>query len=163
MAWLVSWSELQQTVHNTQYPQHWPPAGRVLLKPIFNSALNCCSSLPPSSLHTGHWPHILHGGRKVSGVGIRVHQYCHRYGDHLLKRLVSKDLCQSLQVCLQFSVPNRSGEWKIYLNFKIPNFFWIFESWTQPGAWHDCTFLIMESLRHNPCEITHKISAHLGH
>ena len=53
MGWLVSWSELQQTVHNTQYLQHWPPAGRVLLKPIFNSALNCCSSLPPSSLHTG--------------------------------------------------------------------------------------------------------------
>ena len=40
--------------YTAQYPQHWPPlAGRVLLKPIFNSALNCCPSLPPSSLHTG--------------------------------------------------------------------------------------------------------------
>ena len=157
MAWLVSWSELQQTTISTALA-----ASRTC--PLEANFQLCPQLLLLSAtLFTSHWPHILHGGRKVSGVGVRVHQYCHRYGDHLLKRLVSKDLCQSLQVCLQFSVPNRSGEWKIYLNFKIPNFFWIFESWTQPGAWHDCTFLIMESVRHDPYEVTHKTSAHLGH
>ena len=39
--------------------------------------------------------------------------------------------------------------------------FWILDS-----SWslrHDCTFLVMKSLRHNPYEVTHKISAHLGH
>ena len=50
----TSYNIQYQVQHNTQYLQPWPPlGGRVLLKPIFNSALNCCSSLPPSSLHTG--------------------------------------------------------------------------------------------------------------
>ena len=48
----------------------------------------------------------------------------------------------------------------------ISKFLKFLDFWILDSAWsltHDCTFLVMESLRHNPCEVTHKISAHLGH
>ena len=64
------------------------------------------------------------------------------------------------------------GSWKSVLYEKIEKYiriskflkfldFWILDS--ALSLTHDCTFLVMESLRHNPCEVTHKISAHLGH
>ena len=40
--------------------------------------------------------------------------------------------------------------------------FWNF--WILVLPWsltHNCTFLLMESIRHNPCVVTHKILAHL--
>ena len=49
---------------------------------------------------------------------------------------------------------------------QISKFLKILDFWILDSAWsltHDCTFLVMESLRHNPYEVTHKISAHLGH
>ena len=49
---------------------------------------------------------------------------------------------------------------------RISKFLKFLDFWILDSAWsltHDCTFLVMESLRHNPCEVTHKISARLGH
>ena len=64
------------------------------------------------------------------------------------------------------------GSWKSILYEKNEKYirisklleFWDF--WILDSAWslkHDCTFLVMESLIHNPCEVTHKILARLGH
>ena len=64
------------------------------------------------------------------------------------------------------------GSWKSVLYEKIEKYIRIskflkfLDFWILDSAWsltHDCTFLVMESLRHNPCEVTLKISAHLGH
>ena len=64
------------------------------------------------------------------------------------------------------------GSWKSILYEKnekyiqISKFLKFLDFWILDSAWsltHDCTFLVMESLRHNPCEVTHKISARLGH
>ena len=64
------------------------------------------------------------------------------------------------------------GSWKSVLYEKnekyirISKFLKFLDFWILDSAWsltHDCTFLVMESLRHNPYEVTHKISARLGH
>ena len=64
------------------------------------------------------------------------------------------------------------GSWRSVLYKKnekyirISKFLKFLDFWILDSAWsltHDCTFLVMESLRHNPCEATHKISASLGH
>ena len=55
---------------------------------------------------------------------------------------------------------------KIEKYIQISKFLKFLDFWILDSAWsltHDCTFLVMESLRHNPCEATHKISASLGH
>ena len=55
---------------------------------------------------------------------------------------------------------------KIEKYIRISKFLKFLDFWILDSAWsltHDCTFLVMESLRHNPCEVTHKISARLSH